>query len=118
MRFASRGAALLLAFVVANTGVVPCACAEMTLPADTSGGHCGPAGSGLRANVESCNCACMTAQGEESAATRGQPVLARTMSVVPASHAVVPGSYHLVPPIPLRRIVYSPPPSPPSILRI
>jgi len=119
MRFHSaRAVALLLAIVLVNLGVVPCACAEMSALPDSSGGHCGPVGSGLRARVEACSCACVTAQDEESATARVERVLVRSMSVAPGAHALVPGSYHLIPPIPLRRIGLSPPPSVPSILRI
>lgn len=113
---AGRGTALLLAFVVASAGILPCACTEMST-AETSGGHCGPTESGLWARSEACTCACMTAQDGESATQRVEPVLVRTLSVVPASHAVVPGSCQLVPPIPLRHIGHSPPPSQPLILR-
>jgi hypothetical protein len=88
----------------------------MSTPPDSSGGHCGPIGSGLRAKAEACSCACVTAQDEESA--RVEPVLVRSMSVAPESHGLVPGSYNLVPPTPLRRIGHSPPLSVPSILRI
>jgi len=114
----TRGVAILLAFVLASVGVVPCACAEMTVATDSSGGHCGPVGSGFRARVEACSCACVAAQDEESAAARVERVLVRSMSVAPGPHALVLGSYHLIPPIPLRRIGHSPPPSVPSILRI
>lgn len=119
MRFhTARGVAILLAFVLASAGVAPCACAEMTAAADSSAGHCGPVGSGLRAKVEACSCACIAAQDEEAATPSVATVLARSISVLPEGHALVPGSYQLVPPIPLRRIGHSPPPSVPSILRI
>ena len=119
MRFHSaRAVALLLAIVLVNVGVVPCACAEMSALFDSSGGHCGPVGSGLRAQVEACSCACVTAQDEESATARVEPVLVRSMLVAPEGNGLVSGSYNLVPPIPLRRIGHSPPPSVPSILRI
>jgi hypothetical protein len=114
----SRAVAVLLAIVFVSVGVVPCACAEMSTPPDSSGGHCGPVGSGLRAQVEACSCACVMAQDEESATARVEPVPVRSMSVAPEGHGLVSGSYNLDPPIPLRRIGHSPPPSVPSILRI
>jgi hypothetical protein len=115
---AANGVAILLALVLASIGVVPCACAEMTATADSSAGHCGPVGPGLRAQVEACTCACIAAQDEEAATPSVATALARSISVLPESHALVPGSYQLVPPIPPRRIGHSPPPSVPSILRI
>ena len=119
MRFQSaRAAAVLLAFVLASVGVVRCACAEMSTPPDSSGGHCGPVGSGFQANVEACSCACVTAQDEQSATARVEPVLVRSMSIAHESHGLVPGSYNLVPPIPQLQIGHSPPLSVPSILRI
>jgi hypothetical protein len=118
MRFPARGAALLLAFVVARLSLGPCACAEMGTPGDTSGGHCGAAGFGLRANVEACDCVCMTARGDVSAIPQVEPGSVRLISAVPATHALAPGSDPLVPPIPSRRIGHPPPGSPPPILRI
>jgi len=119
MRFyTARGVAILLVFVLASVGVVPCACAEMAVAADSSAGHCGPVASGLRAKVEACSCACIAAQDEESAAPSVATVLARSISVLPEIHALVPGSYHPVAAIQLRFAGHSPPPSVPSILRI
>jgi hypothetical protein len=118
MRFhAVRGVAVLLAFVLASVGVVPCACTEMTEAADSSAGHCGPVGSGLRAQVEACSCACIAAQDEESATPKHATLLDRSLSALPESHALVPGTYHLVP-ARLRFAGHSPPPTVPSILRI
>jgi hypothetical protein len=113
----ARAVALLLAIVLVSVGAVPCACAERSAPSDSSGGHCGPVGSGLRAQVEACSCACTMAPDEESATARVEPVPVR-LSVAPEGHGLVSGSYDLVPAIPLRRIGHSPPPCVPSILRI
>ena len=109
---------MLLAFVLASVGVVPCECAEMSVAADSSAGHCGPVGSGLRAQVEACSCACIASQDEESATPSVATVLAPSISVLPESHASVRATYHLVPAIRLRFVGHSPPPSVPSILRI
>jgi hypothetical protein len=120
MRFdAARGAALVLAFVVAGSGVQSCACAEMKArTADTTGGHCAPAEAGVRVTPESCACVCMTAHRETSATVRVELVLSPTMSVVPSGQGVIPGSCRLLAPIPLRSLGHSPPSSSPSILRI
>lgn len=109
---------MLLVLGLASAGVVPCACEEMTVATESSAGHCGPVGSGLRAKVEACSCACIAAQDEESATPSVATVLARSISVLPESHAYVPGTHHLVPAIRLRFAGHSPPPSVPSILRI
>jgi hypothetical protein len=113
----ASAATLLLALVVAGAALVPCACAEMSA-AETSGGHCGPDESGLRAGPEACICPCITASDEASAALRVQLVPVRKWSVVTASHAPVPGSYPLPPEVPPRRLGHPPPLTPPSILRI
>jgi len=61
----------------------------------------------------------MTAQDEESATPRVEIVLVRSLSAVPASHAVLADSSpRLLHTIPLRSLEHSPPPSPPTILRI
>jgi len=120
MRFraARAAAAIVLALLLASSGVVPCGCVEMSAT-QASDGHCGPAGgSGAQAWKEACACACMTASDEESAPARFELVSVRGFSVVSATHAVVRASYEFVPPPPLRRSGHSPPPAAPSILRI
>jgi hypothetical protein len=61
----------------------------------------------------------MAAQDEESATPRVEIVLVRSLSAVPASHAVLADSSpRRLQTIPLRSLGHSPPPSPPTILRI
>ena len=115
---AARGVALVLAYVLASVCVVPCACAEMTAPAGSGDGHCGPVGPGLRAMAADCSCACMTARDEESTTARVERGLGGSTSVHPGSDTLVARSYHVAAPIPPRRVGHSPAPSMPSILRI
>ena len=114
---AAHAAAPVIAFALALAGVVPCACVEMTSPADTRAGHCGAAGFGLWAGADACSCACMTAQGDGAATATVERVSSGTAWIVPEGRLVA-RSYHTASPLPLSRLGHSPPSSVPQILRI
>ena len=114
---ATRAAAPVIAFALAIAGAVPCACVEMTSPADTSPRHCGAAGFGLRAGADACSCACMTAQGDGSTTATVERVSSGTAWVAPEG-SLVARSYHSASRLPRGRVGHSPPSFVPRVLRI